>query len=40
MLTLKNICLKRLGKVDNGRVREGEGILVRLVKFTLVVLAN
>ncbi len=39
MLTLKSKGLKRLGKVAPNRVREGDGRLVRLGKFRLVLLA-
>jgi hypothetical protein len=39
MLTLKNKGLERLIKVAPGRVREGDGTLVRSGKFELVLLA-
>jgi len=39
MLTLKIKVWKRLGKVAPGWVREGDGILVRLGKFRLVLLS-
>ncbi len=38
MPTLQIKVWKRLGKVAPGRVREGNGILVRLGKFRLVLL--